>query len=650
MPLAVGTLLGPYEIIAPIGAGGMGDVYRAHDTRLGRDVAIKVSTEQFSERFEREARSIAALNHPNICHLYDVGPNYLVMELIDGAPLNGPQPLKTVLEYARQIAAALETAHERGIVHRDLKPANILITAGGVVKVLDFGLAKNSEAPAADPSNSPTMTMSSTRAGMIVGTAAYMAPEQARGKPVDKRADIWAFGCVVYFLLTGESPFPGETITDILAAVVKTEPDLSRVPVETRRLLQRCLEKDSGKRLRDIGDYAELLFEPKQVFESAPSEAARHSGVAWAIAALATIAAVSLAAWVLLRSTPPPQVTRFQIHAPPGSSLPLGVPAPSPDGRVLAYTVQGPDGVTRIHIRRLDSTESKALPGTEDGSHPFWSPDGQSLAFVAGSDLKRIDLAGGSPRTLTTTYAPWQGSWGKGGILYAAGPFTGLTSAEGGPAKPAVTAVATKGELAAGFPAFLSDGKRFLIQVSRTEGASQIDLASLESAERKTILPAASGAPVLANASNGKSYVLYLNDATLMGQEFDEKAGAVRGSPFLLVDQVGAIARRQGLPTAGASADVLAYQTGTNDILFQSAWYDRSGKLLKQMPPGSGGQNLALSPDGRFAAFDAQAGTGRDIWVLNLADGSSTRLTFGYKGRFYSDPAWTPASVSRTRR
>jgi serine/threonine-protein kinase len=226
----IGETIAHYRITAKLGEGGMGEVYRAHDPRLGRDVAIKFSREQFSERFEREARSIAALNHPNICHLYDVGPNYLVMELIEGEPLKGPLPIDTALKYAAQIADALEAAHERGIIHRDLKPANILITSGGVVKVLDFGLAKAAETPASDPTISPTITMSPTRAGMILGTAAYMAPEQARGKSVDKRADIWAFGCVVFEMLTGRQAFHGETTSDLLAAVIKEQPDLKAVP------------------------------------------------------------------------------------------------------------------------------------------------------------------------------------------------------------------------------------------------------------------------------------------------------------------------------------------------------------------------------------------------------------------------------------
>src|SRR5580693_9120107 len=254
MPLSAGDKLGPYEILASIGAGGMGEVYRAHDTRLRRDVAIKVSAERFSERFETEARAIASLNHPNICQLYDVGPDYLVMELVEGESPKGPLPVEKALDYARQIADALEAAHEKGIVHRDLKPANIKITPAGKVKVLDFGLAKTilGDGKSYSSEDSPTLTFSATHAGVILGTAAYMSPEQARGKNVDKRADIWAFGVVLYELTVGERPFDGEDLTELLASVVKAPPDLSKVPTKVRRLIESCLEKDPRKRLRDI--------------------------------------------------------------------------------------------------------------------------------------------------------------------------------------------------------------------------------------------------------------------------------------------------------------------------------------------------------------------------------------------------------------
>jgi eukaryotic-like serine/threonine-protein kinase len=286
MPLSVGDRLGPYEVLEPIGAGGMGEVYRARDTRLGRDVAIKVSAERFSDRFEREARAVAALNHPNICHLYDVGENYLVMELVEGEPPQGPLPLATALHYARQIADALEAAHEKGIVHRDLKPANIKITADGTVKVLDFGLAKVAQASPGDSTISPTLSLSMTQAGVILGTAAYMSPEQARCKTVDKRADIWAFGVVLYEMLTGKRLFEGEDLTETLASVVKVNPQLDDAPRQVRRLLRKCLEKDPKRRLRDIGDAWELLEETAV----APPARARHSWLPWTAAAAFALA------------------------------------------------------------------------------------------------------------------------------------------------------------------------------------------------------------------------------------------------------------------------------------------------------------------------------------------------------------------------
>src|SRR5512135_1934089 len=318
MPLSPGERLGPYEILAPIGAGGMGEVYRARDSRLDRDVAIKVSAQQFTERFEREARVIASLNHPNICQLYDVGPNYLVMELVEGEPPQGPLALEEALRIARQIGHALEAAHEKGIVHRDLKPANIKITAGGLVKVLDFGLAKrtNEQSRESKGEDSPTLSMAATQAGMILGTAAYMPPEQAKGKSVDKRADIWAFGVVFYELLTGKRLFQGEDVTDILASVVKEQPDLSEVPPHVQRLLKSCLEKDPKNRLRDIADAWRLLDEPLQSAPAIAPPPSRSGKFAWIAAALVRIA-LAPANFIHWREQPPtPELVRFQILPP----------------------------------------------------------------------------------------------------------------------------------------------------------------------------------------------------------------------------------------------------------------------------------------------------------------------------------------------
>src|SRR5215471_8180712 len=383
MPLSVGNHLGAYEVLAFIGKGGMGEVYRARDTKLKRDVALKVLPDAFAKdpgrmlRFQREAEVLASLNHPNIAHIYGVEERALIMELVEGESPTGPLPFEDAWKIALQMADALEYAHERGVIHRDLKPTNVKITPDGVVKLLDFGLAKAfSEAPVAgstDPENSPTVTLGATVAGTVLGTAAYMSPEQARGKRVDKRADIWSWGVVVYELLTGERLFKGEDAADTLAQVLTKEPDWDRVPVRVRYLLQRCLEKDPKKRLRDIGDARHLLDNSV----TAP----KRSWLAWTAALLAVAAAGFAALW--LRPAPLPQVTRFEIHAPPGSTLPLGTPAPSPDGRTIAFTVNDPDGKRRIHLRPIDRIETRALPGTEGAVHPFWSPDGRSLAFAA---------------------------------------------------------------------------------------------------------------------------------------------------------------------------------------------------------------------------------------------------------------------------
>ena len=386
MPLSSGDKLGPYEIVALIGAGGMGEVYRARDPRLGRDVAIKISAQQFTERFEREARAVAALNHPNICTLYDVGPNYLVMEFVEGESPKGPMPLDEALRFASQVAEALAAAHDKGIVHRDLKPANIKIKPDGAVKVLDFGLAKVAPASAGESNagDSPTLTMGATQAGMILGTAAYMSPEQAKGKSVDKRADIWAFGVVLYELLAGRRLFEGEDVGDVLAAVIKDEPDWTRVPPQVQRLLKSCLQKDPKQRLRDIGDAWKLLDDAVGAGHVPPDRVAHARPLPWVIAGVALLIGAAGAYW--LRPAPEPErVAKLSITPPEGTNfvdVVQGSPVVvSPDGRAIAFTASR-SGQQQVWIRPLDSVEARPLPGTEGAYGPFWSPDSRSLGFA----------------------------------------------------------------------------------------------------------------------------------------------------------------------------------------------------------------------------------------------------------------------------
>jgi predicted Ser/Thr protein kinase len=406
MPLATGDKLGPYEILALIGKGGMGEVYRAHDPRTGRDVAVKVSAERFSERFDREVRAVAALNHPNICTLFDVGPNYLVMEFIEGEAPKGPMPLDEALRIARQIADALEAAHEKGITHRDLKPGNIKIKPDGSVKVLDFGLAKISPAEAgATPSeNSPTLSMAATQMGMILGTAAYMAPEQAKGKPVDKRADIWAFGVVLHEMLTGERLFQHDDLTETLAAVVMKAPDLDGAPFEVRRLLKKCLEKDPRKRLRDIGDAWEFLEQP--VAQAISSPASPDSGrqqdrlryLPWIAAAVVGIVAVA-AGFGWWRATRPVEhpLMRLSVDLGPDAVAGARITAVlSPDGTRIVFPVKSGQLATRL----LDQPKATPISGTEGGATPFFSPDGQWIGFAAGGKLKKVAAQGGAAITL----------------------------------------------------------------------------------------------------------------------------------------------------------------------------------------------------------------------------------------------------------
>ena len=464
MELKPGVKFGPYEAISAIGKGGMGEVWRARDPRLNRDVAIKVSTQQFTDRFEREARAIAALNHPNICTLFDTGPNYLVMEFIEGPTLaeriaQGPIPLEEALGIARQIGDALEAAHDKGIVHRDLKPANIKIKPDGTVKVLDFGLAK-STAEVEVTADSPTMLLSTV--GMILGTAGYMAPEQARGTTVDKRADIWAFGVVLYEMVTGTRLFERETITDTLAAVIKEEPDLVKAPARVQRLLRKCLEKDPKRRLRDIGDMGLLL--ESEVAVAAPSRSRFGTG-GWIAAAVLFVAApgLSLVAWRHFSEETP--VVRMTLQTPEKAQLnaAAAIPSISPDGRHVAFAARV-DGKAGLWLRDLDALGARLLPGTDGAGYPFWSPDSRWLAFFARGKLKKIDVTGGSALTLCDAAQGRGGSWSQEDLIVYGVAGLGLfrVPASGGAPTLLSEPERTASETNHRAPWFLPDSRHFL--------------------------------------------------------------------------------------------------------------------------------------------------------------------------------------------
>ena len=671
MALTPGTRLGVYEVTAPIGDGGMGEVYRATDTKLKRQVAIKILPPSVAAdhdrlaRFQREAEVLASLNHPNIAAIYGLeesgGATALVMELVEGEDLaqrlaRGSIALDEALPIAKQIAEALEAAHEQGIIHRDLKPANIKVRADGTVKVLDFGLAKALEPAGATSTSvataSPTITTPAmTRAGVILGTAAYMSPEQARGKPVDRRADIWAFGCVLFEMLTGKQAFDAEDVSLTLAEVMKSEPDLRALPTlppGVRLCLRRCLKKDPRQRLRDIGEAWLALdgaLDVDIVNSSGPSgQPARGWRRVLPFAAASALGVASLILWLQSdRQLPLPEVVRFEIHAPAGSRIPLGTPAISPDGRTLAYTVAGPDGTTRIHLREMRSAESRLLPGTENAVHPFWSPDGRSLAFVSGRTLKRIDIAGGPARELVSqVVGPWHGTWNQFGEVLFLGRGAGVfrLSTEGGRAAPAVELQASAGETASTYPAFLPDGRRFLVRISHGETMSAIHLASLDSPARKSILDDVSSAVLVAPTPRGATYLLYLRDEELVAQEFDERAGEVRGTPRLLVDGIGKVALPAVMPTLGVSpSGAVAYQSGGFVASSTLTWLDRAGGRLGEVALEGSASYLSLSLDKRLLAVDSISRGDRNVWVTDLARGVTSRLARG--GRF---PIWSPDS------
>ena len=665
--LVSGTRLGSYEVVAPLGAGGMGEVYRARDTRLKRDVALKVLPPVFAQdserlaRFTREAEILAALNHLNVAAIYGIeeseGNRAIVMELVEGETLaeriaRGPLPVDEALNLAQQIIEALEAAHANGIVHRDLKPANIKVRPDGTIKVLDFGLAKAFEpiaAPSVSASLSPTLTSpAQTLHGAILGTAAYMSPEQARGKAVDHRADIWAFGCVLYEMLAGRRPFEAEDVSLTLARVLERDVEWQAVPAgvppRIRAVIAVCLQKDPRRRAQAIGDVRLALDGAFETVEPAAVAVPAVRRPLWlraaplaAAAAAVVIAGVALGA---LRRDALPEVIRFQIAALPGTTIPLGTPAISDDGRMLAYTVTDAQGISRIYVRPVDRVDARPLPGTEGALHPFWSHDGRSVGFATPTDgqLKRIDLDAAAPQTLATTNAPWHATWtGKDSIVFVGGggalfeiPRTGGTAVP-------ITKPQAAGQVG-NFPSFLSDGERFLVRAGAGNNIS-IQLAKIGSTERTPVIDTAETAAIVAPAPNGKTYVLFMRPPDLMVQEFDERAAAVRGEPKVLVNDIGRVATPPLRPTVGVSpSGVLAYQTGGTGGVGQLTWLDRSGKEVEVLPVDASLLAAHVSPDGRQLVGHRVDDGSFNVWVSDLRRGGATRVTFAAPAR---DPVWS---------
>ena len=677
MPLNPGSRLGPYEIVAPLGAGGMGEVYRARDTKLNREVALKVLPDSFVNdadrlaRFTREAQTLASLNHPNIAHIHGLeesGPSAgsgqavvraLVMELVEGDDLSvligrGPTPMDEALAIARQIAEALEAAHEQGIIHRDLKPANIKVRADGVVKVLDFGLAKAMEpasAVSASVSAPPTITTPAmTRTGMILGTAAYMSPEQAKGRPVDKRADIWAFGSLLFEMLTGQRTFPGEDLSETMASVLKTDPAWTQLPAGTpagiRRLLRRSLAKDPRQRLSDMRDARLEIDEalagasdPVVRLSSAPGRPPWRLGAVLVLGALACAAVGGALAWTL---RPPPalgpaRVSRLAVTLTPGDELDTTARSVvmSPDGTELAYlAIRG--GVRKVFLRALDSLESRSLAGTDGAQSPFFSPDGRWIGFFAGNKLKKISAGGGAPEEVCEAPGFWGGAWAPNDVIYfAAGPMSALwqVPAAGGPPKPFTTLNRERGEVSHRWPQVLPGGSAVLFTVWTGPGVdeSHVHLQTLQGERRELVRGGHTGAYVAGQ-------LIYYRRGTLMAVPFDvARLEAVDRQPVIVGE--GVLENAEVAAYAASDTGVLAWLPG-RPYSFETSlvWVDRRGSPTPVPIQARAYQNPRLSPDAKQVAYSVKEGQ-VDLWVYDFVRDVASRLQADGSSQA---PVWTP--------
>jgi len=669
VPLASGTRFGSYEIEAAIGVGGMGEVYRARDVRLRRSVAIKVLSSAFTNdpdrlaRFEREARVLASLNHPNIAAIYgleeigSLGPvesgqydRALVLELVDGETLADRIPIgisvSETLKIARQIADALDAAHEKGIIHRDLKPSNVMITREGVVKVLDFGLAKNAnESPSADLTHSPTITGGGTRGGVLLGTAPYMSPEQTRGQIVDKRVDVWAFGCVLFEMLSGRPAFAASTLPDTLVAIVDRDPDWAllpaTVPSPVLRALRRCLEKDPKRRLRDIGD---LRFELEDApgVASTPASNGTSSAVTirrlWLTVSALVVAGVATTTWLARPFFRGPDVNvhplRLSVTAPPGVQIREGSSI-SPDGRSVVFVGRA-SGVERLWVRPLDSLSSRELLGTETAAYPFWSPDSRFVAFFATGKLKRVDVKTGVITVISDVGLGRGGTWNEQGtIIFNSvndGPLL-TVAASGGTPTPLTTLDTSRQENSHRWPFFLPDGRRFLYFIRASDAdAGGVYLGSLDDPREKIrVVNTPSNAVFSPPGAQRPGYVAWVKDGNLMAQPFDLAKRQVAGEPVALAASVRFNPAGRNGEISVSGDGTLVYGVESNSE-YRLTWIARDGKPLATIGQQSAYVTASLSPDGTQVAV-WQGG----IAIIETSRGIATPLVSGWWGTWSPD-------------
>ena len=665
MPLNVGSRLAHYDVTALIGEGGMGQVYQATDTKLNRQVALKILPEAFASdpdrlaRFQREAQVLASLNHPNIAAIHGLedseGTKALVLELVEGPTLGdriaqGPIPVDEALPIAKQIGEALEAAHEAGVIHRDLKPANIKVREDGTVKVLDFGLAKALDtSPEGDPSQSPTLTAAATQMGVILGTAAYMSPEQARGKTVDRRADIWSFGVVLYEMLTGVRPFRGEDVSLTLASVMKSDVDVKTLPPDLpetlRTVLRRCLEKDPLQRIRDMGDLRLAMEGAFETTVSAPAELALiphlrvwQRPIPLAVAALVIAAIAGGMVWGLVSPAPAPAgtVTRFPFILPEGDVMGIthGM-ALSPDGRTLVYAVER-DGARQLFVRLRDQITVRPLGGTEGARHPFFSPNGAWVGFFADNSLKKVALAGGPPVTLCAAGLLRGATWGPDDtIVFASGDASGLMQVSDTRGEPRPLTEPPEGTLHM-WPTFVPGGEAVLYTTGNFD-ALEVAVVSLDTGAQQTLVQGSDG------AVTASGHLVFGREASLWAVPFDPDHLTVSGEPAPMVEGVQVNTRGWAhyaladdgtlvyLPTAGADSDQA-----------ELVWVDR--KTGEEMPLGApprAYRSSRISPDGTRVAIEIRDQQD-DVWVWDLTGGTLTRLTLDAGLDFGG--VWTPDS------